>query len=153
MSFLSPSNQQDPILKILPSMSIFTGFSNILLVSIQCLSVRWQLTFVSCPLSKWPLSKSAALQGNQKVSPTDPLECKLPEWKRFCPAPPWFKYLEWCNINICWMNKCLKNGFELALGSPQISIEEFVSLQLWRTYLSGAAFSGEIITVVASGFL
>ena len=52
-----------PILKDLPLMSVFTGFSNDLPVSIQCPRMRIQLNI------KPPLSKPAALQGNQRRLP------------------------------------------------------------------------------------
>lgn len=146
MSFLSSSNQQDPILKILPLMSIFTGFSNLLLVSIQCPRVWGQLNIEP------PLSKSAALQGNQKIPPTDPLECKLPKRKGFCPVPHWFKYLAWSNINICLMNEWLNNWVWTWPGKSPAEDWRICLSTTTENLLVRSSFSGEIIIVVTSGF-
>lgn len=52
-----------PILKDLPLMRVFTGFSNHLAVSIQSPRMRIQLNIEP------PLSKPATLQGNQRRPP------------------------------------------------------------------------------------
>lgn len=128
MFFLSPPNQQHPVLKILLMKSVFTRFSNFSLVSIQCLRRRGQAGID--PL----LSKSGALQGNQKTLPMDKLECKLPESRScVCLVPHWFKHVDQCHINTCWTNEWLNKWvLGLAWEVPRWRLKNLSSYDYWE---------------------